>query len=274
MRKYMKRYLILLLLLFAFPLYARMMPAMLGRVEVSAGPCSGVTGGVTFLYNGDHTSGTNYACSSAQAALEGTVEGTDTTTSTDYAYIPAKATADKYVSWAADSSEVSTTIGTVWFSVYVVDVNSDTDVDSGTFLEIAYADADNGIRVETVSDSAGAGYIRGSFEGGTTVDLVSLPANSIELATWYRCGYSWQHPGSGNDHAIMCTACGGGGTQADCTGKGTWTGAVEEADALVEFSGSSSVFIIGAENIGGTHSDGYRVADIYVFQTYKATDTF
>lgn len=241
----------------------------------AAGPCDGITGSVTFLYNGDYTSDTDAACSSGKDKLDGTVSGAGVTTSTDYIYIP-NVIGDRYVQWTIDSTEINADEGTIWVSIYVTDNDTSTDLDAVVIAEIGNTtwDASNYFAIATASDGTGDGRVQVTRVANGVSDSVATPANSIALTTWYRCGYSWKTPQTGNDHAIMCTACGGGGTQADCSGKGTWVGAVEEDDDLQAFTGTINEARVGIKDFASSQTDGERVADFYILSGFKTADPF
>lgn len=245
-----------------------------GHGGAVAGPCAGISGSVTYLYNGDYTDDTDAACNSSQAKLDGTVQ--DATVSSDYVQITSS---DDYLSHAVTASEIAAAGATVWFSLYFIDADTDTHLDTacGCEFENTSFDSDNFIYMTSTGDGDGAGKITFRHKGGGTSDSIATAANSIAVATWYRCGYSWIEDGSEPDHALMCTACGGGGTQDDCSGKGTWTGAIEETDELdtTPLETAINIVIFGELNSGASTTDDTRIADVYSHVgQFKAVDTF
>lgn len=262
----------LLFLLLCTPVQAQELASMMmmgGGGSAAAGPCDGITGTVTYLYNGDYPSDTDAACSAGKVKLDGTVSGA--TVTANYILVAA---GNQYVQHTLSSAEFDTTLGTIWFSMYVVD-DGDGNVEGVQIFEIGVAvwDSNNVLFIEVAGDGAANGRLNASYKGSGTADTVVTAADSIAHSTWYRVGYSWQMD-AGNDHAIIAIACGGGGTEADCAGKGTWVGAVEVDDDLVEMNAQPTVIRLGELSTNNTMTDDIRVADFYIHNTYKAADTF
>lgn len=268
---------ILIILLFATSAYgemqlARTNPYVAGGnyTAAASGPCDGVTGSVLYLYNGDYTDDTDAACSSVGAKLDGTV--VNATVTANYVLVE---TGDDYLQHSIDTSELPEAGATIWFSAYIIDGDSDGVVDNVPLFEIGNSswDANNYITVQVMTDGAGNGKIAGQFKHGGTLDQAHTGADTAAHDTWYRCGYSFKTGEAGNDHAIMCTACGGGGTEADCAGKGTWVGATLEDDDLAVLSTTPDVIRYGNLNIAeGT--DDIRIADVYILSGFQTADPF
>ena len=240
-----------------------------GGVPAESSNCP--SGTWTYAYTGDYPSDTDAACDSAGGKLDGTISGA--TVSSSYVLIEA---ANQYLQHSIDSTEFSTSAGTIFFSVYPVDADSDGVTEACQIFEIAVSvwDTNNNMFIEIAGDGAGAGRLNAGYKGNGQSETVVTAVNSISAGAWYRVGYSWQMA-AGNDHAISIVACGGGGTQADCAGKGGWvTGLVEVDDDHAEMTAQPTVIRIGELAANMTMTDDVRVADFYIISGYKSADPF
>lgn len=271
----MKRLLILFVLLLAAPAMAcdwlntfdgacreepvqlaRMNPAML----VSGGgaaPYTCATGTYMFWYDGDYSGDTDKAClTNGTASEDGSISGA--TVSSDYIEIQAN---DQYVEWANDSEVALTdSAGTVFFSIYVVDADSNSDVDTSQILE-AYTNTNNYLYC-SISDTTNKVYCSQRGAGGTSI-AISTQA-TLSVGAWYRVGYSWTI--SGQSHAAII-ASGEGAISS-------WAGATEEA----EYTSAWTVpnFVVGEKGAsgisGGVTTDYIRVKNVIITSGYKDAD--
>lgn len=246
----MKRLLILLSILVCFGIggSASAISLIGSGIESGTGCQSGTW---TFAYNGDHPTGTNYACDSAQAALEGTV--VDATVSADYVEYSG---IDDYIKWTIDSSEMSYSAGTLYASFYLVTSAGDCPI-----IEI-YVDANNYIVCSAYDQDD---RIICYFMGSSTVQGHASDNSSTSADTWLRLGYSWQTGAdAGGKHSISVVAEGAPSWGADSNEDlDDWTSA---ADSLV--LGEDQNPHLAGPNITG------RIRNVAIVSGYQGTDPF
>ena len=210
--------------------------------------------GTTFSYNGNHPSGTNYACDSDSAALEGTVTGATVTSS----YITSAA-ADERVAWTIDTTEFNDEQGTLCFSF-----NIQTAWGTDGLIEIWY-DASNYIKIYS---NDGGDVLVALHSGAGTESAINSGAGSPD--TWYRACYTWQTAAdTGGKHNISLAACSG----ANCSGiVQSWVG--EATEDLDVWGTNTTVLIAGELNAERTQPDDPLIADITITSGYQDADPF
>lgn len=236
-------------------------------IFISGKPVSGVlecVSGTTFSYTGDHSSGVDYACDSAQAGLDGTQAG-NVTVSSDYVTYEN----DAYVSWSVDAGdEMDDSQGTICFSAYNPDADTDTNWEDNGLVE--YWSGGNNHWLVTMNDTGDIFQAR--HEGGGNEQTIDS-AGSHSLDTWYRVCYSWQTgDAGGGKHDLSVAAC-DPNTVAGCASTTqSWVG--EETEDLDNFAVQPSDFKIGDWNSNLPTQDEPRVADVTVTSGYKDADPF
>ena len=264
----MKKKLTLFILIVLIPVFAW---ASGGLVFMSPG-ISGLNAGcyedATFSYNGDHTSGTNYACDSIGVAINGTVFGATVTAN----YVLSE-DRDEYLTFAVDSSEIAVGSGTYYVSIYIVDADADTHVGSVNVDEIGRDswDSTNHIRLVVAGDGDGNGRLHAVYIGAGNNQTVYAAADGIALGTWYRVGYTWDSSRTNEDHALSVVAC-GGTTEADCSGVSESWGTA--ADDITNMENDVQVITLGEKDSSGTMTDDIRIADIAILSGWQTTDPF
>jgi len=260
------RYLLVLLLLLlpACTESDAMTTMMLGGGVASAGLDAGCQAGATFTYNTNHTSGTNYACDSAGAPLEGTLE----VATIHDGYLDAP-TVNDYIVWTVDSSEISSAAGTLYISVYFDDTGDaapNSDLDSNEVFEFYY-DANN--YIDCRSQDTGENLTCRYMANGTEAEAV-IGDFDLLIDTWYRIGYTWSIAVTDHelDHAVSAVACDG----ADCTGLSeVWE---EDTNELIEdFTTEATTIVIGEKDLGYMYDDMWAT-DVMVLDGYMTPDPF
>lgn len=245
------------LLLLCCALAAMASPAWGGGLLIGSGASSSII--YKFLYNGDYPQDTDKAyVDSGNSSKDGEISGA--TVTNDYITI---ASNDQYIRWAISAGDIfETEKGTIFFSVYIVDSDSNSDVDTTQLIEI-YVSSNNYLYFY-VSDTANK--ISASRRGGAGT-IISIASNStITFGGWYRVGYSWD-----NANALHALKIETGDAKMS-----SWTGATEESEATSTWSAQPSYFVVG-ENAasglsGGITTDTARIKDIIITNGYKDAD--
>ena len=244
----MKRLLIALFLcLFAFKA-----SAWNPMIVTSGGGATGEAGciaGTTFSWNSEHSVDTDTACDSAGSPLAGTL--VDATIVDDYVLVTA---VNDYLQWTIDSTEFNGSLGTVWLSFYLIDGDTDTDVEAGTIFEI-YGDVANEIfcYVATATDTVACTH------RGTATNLSVGGGNeTLVHNTWYRLGYAWN------------VSTGAQSVTAEVLGQAAaWD---DDADAIDNMAVQPTLVTIGEQNSANAMADHVRTKDFVICNTYKCTD--
>ncbi len=253
--------LILFVLLLAAPAMAeeplqlaRMSGPMLGSGVVAADPCGCQASSYLFCYTGDHASGAGYACFTSGANAKDATEvdpGTNVSVSTDYVAVTGT---DSYVQWGVSSNDgFSSSAGTLYFSVYVVD-DGNSDVDNLVWFEIV-DDVNNWLLVYVTNAS---NTFTVHWNGQGTIAKITK-TSALNLATWYRVGVAWD--AAGNNLSLSIVSLGSSHSWEDGSGL-----------TFDTFAASADLIRIG-ENIYGTGSDDTsQIANVVIFNSYKASD--
>lgn len=238
---------------------ARMNPAVLGSGgSGEAYTCA--TGTYMFWWNGDYNGDADKACYNSGA---GSKDGTVSEATVSSSYIQIDST-DQYISWVNDTSDIfNPSQGTLFFSIYVVDSDSNSDVDNNQIFEI-YVNTNNCLYIIT-SDATNkvAAYWRGSSQAAVSV----ATGSTLSVGQWYRVGYSWQPTAEAEGNHSIVIASGE-------TAVANWDAAVEEADGLDTWTSSPSKIHVGENALGlfAYETDGIRVKDIIITSGYKDAD--
>jgi hypothetical protein len=211
---------------------------------------AGCIDGASFTYNGDHSSGTNYACDSASAALEGT--NTGATVSSDYVVFDA---ANERIKWTIDSTELPRGQGTIFATIYIIDDDSDTDIDTTDFMEI-YIDADNNIICQI---DGGTDRVVCYYEGDASPQS-GLSSGTAAFDTEYRFGYTYDTDAGSNEHSISFVTKGSGTSWSDAN------------DDITEVTSDFNSFVMGEESANNGSNEEIRLYDVEIYNTHKATD--
>ena len=193
-----KLFLAILLILFLTigSIYA-MSPAFLQMIGGGTGGCPPFYNAtnVVFSWDGDHDSGTNYACDSAGNPLEGT--NTNLTIHTDYgeagsngAYVD---THDENLIWTQTEDQYIDDVGpqTVWLRVFISDVPD-------TAYAIYEGNAGSGANYIGIKISSTNANITGIYRGNSAGDQVYGLAPTT--GSFINIGYSWNY--NTYDHSV------------------------------------------------------------------------
>ena len=141
---------------------------------------------VIFSWDGDHDSGTEYACNTAGDALEGT--NSNLTIHTDYGESGSNGAnidaTDKYLTWEDSGDQYIDDVGpqTIWMRVYI----SATPDDYTVLFESVY-NADNRLELMIADDLSNFDYYNaGSSPASAT--------HSVLAGSWIDIAYSWTTP--------------------------------------------------------------------------------
>jgi len=232
---------------------ARMSGPMLGSGVVAADPCGCQASSYLFCYTGDHASGAGYACFTSGANAKDATEvdpGTNVSVSTDYVAVTGK---DSYVQWGVSSNDgFSSSAGTLYFSVYVVDGGNSRIDNYLVWFEIV-DDINNNLLVYVTTVS---------WNGqGTTAKITKTSA--LNLATWYRVGVAWD--AAGNNLSLSIVSLGSSHSWEDGYGL-----------TIDTFVASADLIRIGEKIFGLEYiipyADTSRIANVVIFNSYKAPD--
>ena len=251
----MKRIVIILLALLYFgSAQGRSTNVVVGqKIGGAVDPCGAATATYMMVYTGDYSGDTDKACFTNGTASKDSTNGGTPTFSADYVEFTA---ANVYASWAISGKDgFDSAIGTLCFTVTIVDGDANTDVDANYLIEIRY-DPNNYLTIGSidVADKIQVGWKSNSL---TTIGLTS--ATSLTLGNAFRVCASWD---AANDHIAYSMVAKGSATswqETTSTNVDVW--AAEPTDIKV-----------GEYYAGATNVDINRVADLYIFSTYQATD--
>ena len=209
-------------------------------------PADCATGTYLFSYDGDHSSGADYACYNSGASSEQASANTVDSVSTDYVEFD---DANEHLIFT-ESGIVSGT-ETVYCSLYVIDRDTDSTIGSFVILE-GLVNSSTGFIL--YRDSS---YIRLDYRDGSTSNCAS--SVSISFDTWYRIGITWDQP---NDkYSISVVTLGNSPSWHEETGEG-----------LSAWGTTPSTICIGEDWNGSTIQERVRVADVYAVSGYQAGD--
>lgn len=213
-----------------------------GAGATGGGDCYSAT---TMTYDGNHSSGTNYACDSAQSGIAGTNNNLDHI-GTDYIGYDA---VNEYISFATDETEFDDDSAfTMCVDVYI-DAVSPGDA---PILE-SYQDANNYMQLK-INEISGTVYFWADWMGNTaTQSAISSP---VPGQSWTRCCYSVD-TGS-NVHATSVN----GGSSWD-----------EDAETLSTWDNGSPIdpddITLGENLGGGTPAQAMRVRNLFIDSGYQ-----
>jgi hypothetical protein len=238
---------------------------VIGLSNVGDGAASCPSGTYEIGYNGDHTSGADYACYESGTANE---QGTtvDATVTSDYVSVPAT---NDYLRWTitGDISADIDSLGSIFFSTYITD-DGDTLVEQGIVFELAY----NGSNyIACTFHPGGGGQFYCYHNSAGTGNQVQTSDVVIDVDTWVRCGYTWN--ASLDKHALDCIS----------SGSVTWdsnSGSPDDEDdpeTIDGFDDTGAVdpdtFLIGELEVNWAIIDTpVLTKDVYIVSEYKATD--
>jgi len=228
--------------------YARIGLMVVGSPAAEvANPCPAyyADANVMFSWNGNHTSGSNYACDSAGNPVEGTNVGLGVDAGYGESGNGVTLLADDYITWAnSGDTYINDDIGTAWFRVYL-SAAPDNEVCYG---EWRY-DADNEMNVIQGASTSMAGWHQG---GGGAADSAS--GHSVPTGSWANIGYTWDQS-TGDNHASY----GNSGTGWD----------PDEADGLDAFAANINEIVLGNRyyNSGDPGSGKYIYIDRFVIMS-------
>ena len=212
-----------------------------------------------FSYTGDYTADTDKACFTNGTASK---DGTILTATVDASYVT-WSTAGDYILWAVSSGDgVSSTQGTIFFSLYVVDTVGD-----GTAIEIGRDtwDGDNYIRITVYgTDDKIRAYHVSDPDGDTTENSQNvISTGGITANTWYRVGYTWK-VGNPGGHRVSVVALGN---------DPSWE-AEADSNTLTDFNASLPIqnIVVGNKGIPATPGEARRVANVVILSGYAADD--
>lgn len=246
----MKKLLILLSILICLAIGGSVLAiSLIGSGITSVYTCA--SGTYMFDYDGDYNGDTDKACfTDGGANKDGTI--VDATVTSDYVEYSAS---DDYITWDVASEDgICDTLGTIYFSVYIVD-----DGDIGENALIESINGNDKLAVFT-NDSTNGVYGMHAGNNGAHVMYVAS-AMGFTIGTWVRVGHSWQTGIGGNDHALAINAVGAATTWQD-----------EDDDDLLAWNANPDDITIGENAIGKTVNDTVRIKDVRILSTYKATD--
>ena len=199
---------------------------------------------VTFSWDGDETSGTNYGCNSSGTPIEGTFSGTPLEIHTDYGESGSNGanidTNGEYLSWPNSSYIVAkNSSGTIWMRVWV-SAQPDNKV---TIFESYYVNDDNSIlmNVESTSSSTWGAY-RGNNANYTAY------ANTTPTGEWMNFHYSWNTLADADDHS--------------CGKNGTWED--DDGELTNELTNEPTVLLIG-QNVEAAFAGGIPGSGKYIY---------
>ena len=144
--------------------------------------------GTTYSYDGDHPTDNDTACDSAGAALAGTI--VDATVTADYVLVE---NTNDYLMHSIDASELDGDEGTIWLDFYLIDGDTDEDVEEGAIFEIFYDTFDNMCCWVDNSDKVRC-EIESSSDGGSSFSPY-CDNETIVHNQWYTLGFAWSKSG-------------------------------------------------------------------------------
>jgi len=227
--------------------------AQVARSKAGGGDCPCYTG-ETFGYNGDHSSGADYACDSAGAGLDGDV--VDATVSTDYIEFSA---VNDYIKWTIDVSELDDQCGTIYLDVYIVDGAG--DIEDNAIIE-SYHDGNNLISINTV-DADNKIQVIHRNQGNDR--RVAITGNSAD--GWIEVGYTWCDGATGcngntDAHAVSVDGGASWGDEDNESIDGWDDGAPQNPSSIA----------IGENNSGLAVDQTVRVRNVVILDGYKTAD--
>ena len=211
--------------------------------------CGSLTPTYDICYTGDYAADTDKMClDNGNSSVDGACTGT-CSFSTDYVAV---SDANGYASWT--TSEISESLGCIFFDLYIVDGGA-AGIDDASLIEIT----------DTTSMRINI-FILGSTDkiyGKNVVTTRSADgdAGTVSAATSYRVGYKWETGAdAGGKHAISLVA------------KGNATSWQEDVEDIDDGGGNPTKIEVGEHYSSFNSSDTARVSDIYVFGSYVCTD--
>lgn len=183
-----------------------MHPAFLEMIGGGGSSCPSWYASCIFSWDGDHDSGTNYACDSSGNAIEGTNSGLQIDTDngesgSNGALIDA---VNEYLTWTDSGDQYidDDAPQTIWMRIYV----SESLDNVTSILESTY-DGDNKIYMAVHINDETFGYYEGQNDGGSTAYTNAITA---ALGTWIDVAFSWDTPAGEGTPTGECSANYGG----------------------------------------------------------------
>lgn len=240
--------LLVALLCWAFPAHAVIFIS--GSAAGGAPPADCPTGTYDFAWNGDHSSGTLYAClNSGISATQSTAQSGSYTISSDYGVtgngigFTGGTTGDDFIKFGGSVYDSYGSAGTVWLSVYPVASDTDKVVGEATVSGTNY------FYLNIMSNDRIHFYFK-----ATNAAQVANAACTVTIGAWNRIAYSWTI----------------GGDEISVTNDGaSWYTAAADFTA---WPSAPSFVAIGWDTYGASGTDDVYVDDFYISDGYQAAD--
>lgn len=218
--------------------------------STSGGVADCPSGTYDFAWNGDHSSGTLYAClNSGISATQSTAQGGTYTISSDYGDggngigFTGGVTGDDFIKFGGTVLDSYGSAGTIWLSVYPVAGDGNK-----TVAEAPY-DGSNYFYMNILNDERIHFYFK-----ATNIIQVANASATVTIGSWNRVAYSWSI----------------GGGVAAVTDDGTnWYTATA---TLTAWPGAPTYFAVGWDTYGLGSADDVYVDNFYIVDGYQAAD--
>jgi hypothetical protein len=214
-----------------------------------------------FKYNGDFPSDTDKAYfSDGTDNKNGSLGGT---ASCDSNYCTILYSDNTHIQWAILGNDgINPEQGTMYFSLYYTDDNTNTTHEAGIIFE-AYAATGDYLAVYKLATT---GKMRFYYTGNATANTVTS-YDSLSFNTWYRVGVAWDYNGANQDYLGI-----------DVEPLGTtidWDESSSNvAKTLVPLTSAISVINFGESARGTLSTDGMRIKDVVILSGYQANDIY
>ena len=215
---------------------------------------AGCIAGTTFSYNGDHSVDDDTACDSAGSPIAGTEAG-EVTVDSDYVYVPSS---NDYLRWVIDSTEFNGDEGTLWVSIYVVDLGVPETVGATPTFEVYYSSDSANNNLICYVDPSNA-QVRCFHEGNGTANNAYGGNETLTYDTWYDLGVSWSV--SESAFAVTCEISG----QA-----AAWD--EDPDDTITSWAAAADRILIGEDVLSAGTNDAVRVKDLVIVSGYQTAD--
>lgn len=246
-----KLVLTLFLLLISAPAFAGTTIRIIGGAAAGGDDCLSDT--YLFSYDGDHSSGTAYACYDSGNSSEDASEKNADSYSTEYI---AYDDVDENTTWniSGDITDLDGE-GSLFVSIYVP---VDGTYNRAVSIVESYIDANNFFACYT--DNAANARVNCDRVDNSAASGTYTSGKMTDTPTWWRLGYTWK---AGTGHDISLVTLGNGET---------WEN--EDADNVAQWSSDPDEITIGDKDANKTPSplEGIRVKDLIITSTYQDSD--
>lgn len=217
------------------------------------------SGTYKFYWDGDHSSGSTYACT---ANGTGTLNGSNSGGTIGAFGVTGnafrKSAHDQYIAWTITADDIlDDAAGTIWMKI-----KADSDRTAlAVALEATVSSTPTTDDIKMIISDTTLDRIQGHYEGDNDAETIDDSANAAVVPnTWTVIGYTWNQSGS-----VHCVT----------DGDGTWR--CSSSDTLTILAPASDELVIGERRTGGAETTTDTIFDIdevYITGSYQSANPF